>query len=102
MQSADCRMHNAVRDIAIRSALCTLHSALKGWLRSVSLALAVCLACRGGDVAEEGPLVVFTAGSLARPMRAALDSFAATTGVRYEMESAGSLETARKLTELGK
>jgi molybdate/tungstate transport system substrate-binding protein len=35
-------------------------------------------------------------------MRAALDSFSARTGVRYELESAGSLETARKLTELGK
>jgi molybdate/tungstate transport system substrate-binding protein len=46
--------------------------------------------------------VVYTAGSLARPMRAALDSFAATQDVRYELESAGSLETARKLTELGK
>lgn len=49
-----------------------------------------------------GPLVVYTAGSLARPMRAALDAFAAQTGIRYELESAGSLETARKLTELGK
>ena len=35
-------------------------------------------------------------------MHAALDSFAARTGARYELESAGSLETARKLTELGK
>ena len=35
-------------------------------------------------------------------MRAALDSFSARTGVKYELESAGSLETARKLTELGK
>lgn len=59
--------------------------------------------CRGGDQdVEGGPLVVYTAGSLARPMRAVLDSFAAGTGVRYELEAAGSLETARKLTELGK
>lgn len=47
-------------------------------------------------------LVVFNAGSLARPMRAALDTFAAREGVRGEQESAGSLESARKLTELGK
>lgn len=61
------------------------------------------LACSGSETAvDKGPLVVFTAGSLARPMRAALDSFAARAGVRYELESAGSLETARKLTELGK
>jgi molybdate/tungstate transport system substrate-binding protein len=57
----------------------------------------------GSDLAsEQGPVVVYTAGSLARPIRAALDSFSATTGVRFELESAGSLETARKLTELGK
>lgn len=53
------------------------------------------------DVAPER-LVVFTAGSLARPIRAALDSFVAQAGATYELESAGSLETARKLTELGK
>lgn len=52
--------------------------------------------------ADEDALVVFNAGSLARPMRAALDTFAAREGVRPEQESAGSLETARKLTELGK
>lgn len=59
-------------------------------------------ACTGGSMGEDGPLVVFTAGSLARPMRAALDSFSAASGIRYELETSGSLETARKLTELGK
>ena len=54
------------------------------------------------DTASEGPLVVFNAGSLARPLRAALDTFAAREGVRVEQEQAGSLETARKLTELGR
>ena len=72
-------------------------------MRCACIALAVLTtACGGADLAPEGPLVVFTAGSLARPMRAALDSFSARTGVRYELESAGSLETARKITELGK
>jgi molybdate/tungstate transport system substrate-binding protein len=66
-------------------------------------AAAIVAACTGsGDGANDGPLVVYTAGSLARPMRAALDSFAARSGTRYELESAGSLETARKLTDLGK
>lgn len=60
------------------------------------------IGCGGGEVSSEGPLVVYTAGSLARPIRAALDSFSAGTGVRFELESAGSLETARKVTELGK
>ncbi|HEX6966790.1 MAG TPA: tungstate ABC transporter substrate-binding protein WtpA [Gemmatimonadaceae bacterium] len=47
-------------------------------------------------------LVVFNAGSLARPLRAALDSFAAPRGITIEQENAGSLETARKLTDLHK
>lgn len=51
---------------------------------------------------DHGPLIVYNAGSLARPLRAALDSFAVRTGARIEQESAGSLETARKLTELHK
>ena len=64
-------------------------------------------ACQGGKESpaadrSAGPLVVFVAGSLARPMRAALDSFAAASGVRYTLESAGSLELARKFTDLGK
>lgn len=64
---------------------------------------ALLLGCGGADrAAGEDVLVVFNAGSLARPMRAALDTFAAREGVRGEQESAGSLETARKLTELGK
>ena len=70
---------------------------------SFLFALAASQACVTRDNAKnEGPLVVYTAGSLARPMRAALDSFRARTGVEYQLESAGSLETARKLTELGK
>src|SRR4051812_44690291 len=47
-------------------------------------------------------LVVYNAGSLALPLRAALDSFAAREGVTVQQENAGSIETARKLTELGK
>jgi molybdate/tungstate transport system substrate-binding protein len=67
------------------------------------------LGCARGDdrgtntsVQDGGPLVVFNAGSLARPIRAALDSFAAREGVAFEQEQAGSLETARKVTELGR
>ena len=54
------------------------------------------------DTTDEGPLVVFNAGSLARPLRAALDTFAMREGIRVEQEQAGSLETARKVTELGR
>lgn len=50
-----------------------------------------------------GPLVVFNAGSLAFPFRALLDSFRRVNpGVQPMQESSGSLEAARKLTELGK
>lgn len=49
-----------------------------------------------------GPLIVFNAGSLARPLRAALDTFAVRENLRFEQEQAGSLESARKLTELGR
>lgn len=47
-----------------------------------------------------GPLEVLAAGSLARPLRAALDSFAAHEGIRVALESAGSLETVRRIIDL--
>jgi len=50
--------------------------------------------------AQSPPLLVFTAGSLARPLRAALDSFSARTHIPYAQENSGSLEAARKLTDL--
>ena len=67
-------------------------------------------ACTGGERRSAADslgsgdrrLVVYNAGSLAIPLRAALDSFAAREHVTIEQENAGSLETARKLTELGK
>ncbi len=50
-----------------------------------------------------GPLVVYNAGSLARPFRELLDAFRAShPGVTPAQENSGSLEAARKLTELGK
>ncbi len=67
-----------------------------------ALALLGQLAACGPRSTEEGRLIVFNAGSLARPLKAALDAFAAREGVIVEQESAGSLESARKLTELGK
>lgn len=60
------------------------------------------MACGAAPDREARTLVVFNAGSLARPLRAALDTFAAREGVVVAQESAGSLETARKLTELRK
>ena len=53
-----------------------------------------------GASPSDGPLVVYNASSLTRPMRAVLDSFALRTGTRYAQESASSLELVRKLTEM--
>ena len=66
------------------------------------LAALLVAACSPGRDAAATTLTVFNAGSLARPLRAALDSFALRERVTVEQESAGSLESARKLTELGK
>jgi molybdate/tungstate transport system substrate-binding protein len=50
-----------------------------------------------------GPLVVFNAGSLAKPFNELLQAFKAKhPGVVPAQENSGSLEAARKLTELGK
>jgi molybdate/tungstate transport system substrate-binding protein len=42
------------------------------------------------------------AASITRPIRAALDSFSARTGVKYELEPGSSLEIARRFTELNR
>ena len=80
-----------------------------------ALTVCVLLGCSGSnDTANSGAaadssgrgdrtLVVYNAGSLALPLREALDSFAVREKLSgVEQENAGSLETARKLTELGK
>ncbi|MFN8574029.1 MAG: extracellular solute-binding protein [Gemmatimonadaceae bacterium] len=72
----------------------------RAWLLALPVAVAACSA--HGKNEAKTPLVVFTAGSLTRPLKAALDSFSVATNTTYQMETAGSLETARKLTELGK
>ncbi len=55
-------------------------------------------AASGGSTTDT--IVVFNAGSLNGPFRAVLDSFARATPVVIQQEGAGSLETARKLTDL--
>lgn len=50
-----------------------------------------------------GELTIFHAGSLSMPMKAAVDSFKRLyPAVTFKLESAGSVECARKITELGK
>ena len=72
---------------------------------TIILAAATLTACAKKDATPSAAetadaIVVFNAGSLARPLRAALDSFTAGTKIKIEQENAGSVETARKLTEL--
>jgi molybdate/tungstate transport system substrate-binding protein len=64
-------------------------------------AIALTAACGGGGAAAaRDTVVVYVAASLAQPMRAVADSFARRSGATVLMESGGSLEHARKLTEL--
>jgi molybdate/tungstate transport system substrate-binding protein len=67
--------------------------------RTVLCALAL-LALANPAASQE--LVVFNADALGPSLRAAADSFAAREHITIAQENAGSLETARKLTELGK
>jgi molybdate/tungstate transport system substrate-binding protein len=71
---------------------------------SIACSAVAALGCssKATPSAGSGPLIVYSAGSLARPLKAALDSFARVEGTTYQMESSGSLEAARKVTELGK
>lgn len=70
---------------------------------AVLAGLAVGSAAPAAGQSPSGPLVVFNAGSLAASMRELLRAFAARhPGIRPAQESSGSLEAARKLTELGK
>ena len=69
-------------------------------IRTLSCLFFLGLAACGED--SRGRLVVYNAGSLARPLKAVLDTFARRENVRIDQENAGSLESARKLTELGK
>lgn len=74
---------------------------------ALPLALTVVAACskpspESGESAGNagGPIVVYTAASVAIPIRAALDTFAAREHVTVQQENGGSLDIARKLTEL--
>ncbi|HEX9892648.1 MAG TPA: extracellular solute-binding protein [Gemmatimonadales bacterium] len=72
--------------------------------RSVGCCLTFSLLASGtSGQAPSGPLVVFNAGSLAAPFRDLLQEFRRRNpAVQPRQESSGSLEAARKLTELGR
>jgi len=55
--------------------------------------------CRAASPGRD-TVVVFSAASLAKPIRAVLDSFARRTGTVVQQENGASLELARRITEL--
>ena len=64
--------------------------------------LASAAGCRDARSPADGPTVVVSyAGSLAQPFAPALAEFTRRTGVHVVTLSAGSLEAARRITELG-
>lgn len=65
------------------------------------LALTVAACDATPRAAAAPPLTVWAAASLTRPVRAALDSFTARTGVPTLLETQSSLELARRITDLG-
>lgn len=68
--------------------------------RLALLLLCAAVGCSKRDDRPRPRLVVAHAGSLAAPLRAALDSFSASTGTSIATISAGSVELARRVTEL--
>lgn len=93
-------MAGLARTAAPRTYSRMIAKSLARGLVAVMLAAIFAAGC-GGSGGGDDRIVVFNAGSLARPLRAALDTFAARAHVTVAQENAGSLETARKLTELG-
>jgi molybdate/tungstate transport system substrate-binding protein len=79
-------------------------TALRGHLAVITAVLLGAVATNGqAQTVPAGPLVVFNAGSLAKPFNELLRAFKAKhPGVTTAQENSGSLEAARKLTELGK
>lgn len=71
---------------------------------AIAIVALVCLTIKPGDATSTtnrpGTLTVMNAASITRPMRAALDSFSARSGIKYELEPGSSLEIARRFTEL--
>lgn len=73
--------------------------------RAYLLLLPLILACGSAErsaPAGRDSLVVFGAASLTAPLRAAMDTFAARSGAVVQEEHGGSLELARRITELGR
>ncbi|MDZ7629995.1 MAG: extracellular solute-binding protein [Gemmatimonadaceae bacterium] len=64
--------------------------------------LGVIVGCDARPTVTAPTLTVFAAGSLARPLRAALDSIVVSGGPRVQLEVMGSREMLRAVTSLGR
>lgn len=84
------------------------HSVNKLAIIILTLVLAISCAGRGSSVKDSvseisGDLIIFHAGSLSRPFKAIADSFSKLyPDVRILAESSGSIDAARKISELGR
>jgi len=89
-----------------RTAVITSHAALASALLLAGtgrhLATKPWAGVAPADVAPADTVVVYDAGTLALPLKAVFDSFATRAPVVLVQENAGSLETARKLIDLGR
>ncbi|MBC7844558.1 MAG: substrate-binding domain-containing protein [Gemmatimonadaceae bacterium] len=70
--------------------------------RLVSGMLLAVAGCRAASDSGAVPMTVYAAGSLARPLREALDSIAGAGGPTVRLEVMGSREILRAITGLGK
>jgi molybdate/tungstate transport system substrate-binding protein len=76
---------------------------IRSWVRWCALCLVIPGRVLSAQDAAAGPLLVFNAGSLAKPFNDLLKAFQIEhPGLQPAQENSGSLEAARKLTELGK
>ena len=77
------------------------HMSLRRFIPPAALLLAACgSSAERRSVAAKDTVVVYSAASLAVPLRAALDTFARETGTVIQQENGASLELARRVTEL--
>jgi len=71
--------------------------------QTLVLAIALLMACdRPRREPPPPPISVYAAASLAKPLATVADSFRASSGIVMHTELGGSMEHARKITELGR
>lgn len=77
-------------------------SAVRFLSRAATFLVFAVAGCTAKTEPPASPMTIYAAGSLARPLRAALDSIAAAGGPRVRMEVMGSREIIRAVVSLGK